>query len=436
MVEMFDSDIDQALISSLEEHLLQCPECANEYRETLHLMSMLKPKTQLNAPFLLKQNIIHQVNMEETKMKTKTFKTKKLSLKAKRIISIAAVIAVIMLVVPFVGNNEGFMNSSAKAANSLIESSIKATGFIKSMVIKLKVRTIASDNFDYISTESDMVEHTIWKNFEKPEKWRVDKGERVVVCDGINQYLWIPKLEEGIKAGKNAGFIEWFKLLLDPESILLKEKASTTDKDSKFKMEDKDGELHMSITSKARGNFINDYCKNRSIIESDSRREYTFDSKTKLLKGLSIFILGKEKETLILEIEKIDFNVPVNPALFTITLPKGVEWEELTDNIKNETFSNITSKRAAEIIFDAMAKNNWDSIKDVWQVSSRVTMSITKKNYGGLEVMKIGESFKSGLYPGEFVPYEVKLNDGTIKKFNIALRNDNKNKVWVVDGGL
>jgi hypothetical protein len=34
------------------------------------------------------------------------------------------------------------------------------------------------------------------------------------------------------------------------------------------------------------------------------------------------------------------------------------------------------------------------------------------------------------------VPYEVKLPDGTIKKHNIALRNDNKNRVWIVDGGL
>jgi len=434
MADMFDSDVDQAEFASLKNHLLQCPECASEYREISELMSMLKPKTQLNAPFLLKQNIIHQVNMEENKMKR--LKMIKLSSKAKRVISIAAVITIIMVIVPFFGSNIGFMNSTAKAANSLIESSIKATSLIKSMIIKLKVRTIAHDNFALVGTGYDMVDHTLYKSFEKPEKWRIDKGERVVVFDGKNQFLWIPKLEEGIKAGSDANFTEWLKILLDPESILLKEKANAKDKDSKCTMSEIGDEVHLTITSKAQGNFINDYCKNKSIIESDNRREYIFDNKTKLLKSLKIYILQGEKETLILETENIAYNEPVNSSLFSITLPEGMVWHEIAVDPKNGTFSNITSKHAAELIFDAMSKNNWDAIKDVWQLSSRVTMSLLKNEYGGLEVIKIGEPFKSGLHKCEFVPYEVKLPDGSIRKHNIALRNDNRNKVWVVDGGL
>jgi hypothetical protein len=256
------------------------------------------------------------------------------------------------------------------------------------------------------------------------------------VFDGKNQYLWIPKLAEGIKAGSGANFTEWFKILLDPESILLKEKANAKNKDSKFTMSEIGDETYLTITSKAQGNFINDYCKNKSIIESDNRREYIFDNKTKLLKSLKIYILQGEKETLILETENIAYNEPVDSSLFAITLPEGVVWKELAMDPKNETFSNITSKHAAELIFEAMSKNNWDAIKDVWQLASRVTMSFLKNKYGGLEVIKIGEPFKSGHHRCEFVPFEVKLSDGSIRKHNIALRNDNKNKVWVVDGGL
>jgi outer membrane lipoprotein-sorting protein len=436
MYNLFDLEADQTLVAGLKEHLLQCPSCANDYRDMENVLSMLKPRLQPSASFLLKQNIINHLSKEEHKMTEKISKTIKLNSATKKILSIAAVLVLIMLIIPFIGKNDGFMNSTAKAANSFLKSSIDATRLVKSMVMKLKVRTIARDNFSLVGTKYGMVDHTIWKLFEKPEKWRIDKGERIVVFDGKNQYLWIPEFKEGIKAGRNAGFIEWFKILIDPESILLKEQASTKDKDSKFTMDEKDGELYMTIISKARGNFINDYCKNKSIEESDNRREYTFDSNTKLLKGLKIYILDMEKETLILETEKIDYNISIDPAFFTITLPKGVEWKELSNNIKSETFNNITSKRAAELIFDAMAKNNWDSIKDVWPLFNRITMPIIKKNYGGLEVIKIGESFKSGLYKGEFVPYEVKLPDGTIKKHNIALRNDNKNRVWIVDGGL
>ena len=136
---------------------------------------------------------------------------------------------------------------------------------------------------------------TIWKSFEEPVKWRVDKGERVVVFDGKSQYLWLPQTETAIKADSKANFTEWFKILLEPEKILMKEQNVTKAKGSKVTMNEKNGELFMTITSKAQGNFINDYCKNKSVEESDNRREYTFDSKTKLLKGLKIFILEGKK---------------------------------------------------------------------------------------------------------------------------------------------
>ncbi len=59
-----------------------------------------------------------------------------------------------------------------------------------------------------------------------------------------------------------------------------------------------------------------------------------------------------------------------------------------------------------------------------------------KKWLGGLEIVSIGKSFKSGRYPGRFVPYEIKFKSGKTKKFNLAVRNDNRAKRWVVDGGL
>ena len=63
-------------------------------------------------------------------------------------------------------------------------------------------------------------------------------------------------------------------------------------------------------------------------------------------------------------------------------------------------------------------------------------MFATNYPLGGLEVLELGEPFKSGEYVDEFVPYKVKLSNGKIKQHNLAVRNDNKNKVWVFDGGL
>ena len=438
MVNLFDSDVNQTTLTRLKEHLLQCPECATDYRETIEMLAILKPRLLPGTPFLLKQNIINQLKLEESKMKSKTSKVIRISTKVKKIFTIAAMLAIIMMIIPFVSKNDGLVSSTARAAECFIKNSIKATGLIKSMVIKLQVRTVAHDNFSFVGTEYNMVDHTIWKTFENPVKWRVDKGERVVVFDGKDQYLWLPKFEEGIKAGAEANFTEWLKILLDPEAILIKEQTATKDKGSKFTMDEKSGKLLMTITSKARGNYINDYCKNSSIEESDNRREYTFDSNSKLLKGLKIYILEGKKETLILNIEKIDYNLPIDSSLFAIVLPKGAQWKVLNDNYRSDTFKNISCRHAAELFFGGLANNDWKLVEEACDFFKNPSEKVHKiKNYfGGLTIIKIGEPFKSGLYPGEFVPYEIKFKSGETKKFNLALRNDNPNKVWVVDGGF
>lgn len=438
IANLFYSDVDKTTIANVMEHIQQCVDCSIEYRRTRDVITMLKPKFQPNAPLTLKQNIIHQLKMEETKMENEVSKTRKISPRTRKIISIAAVLAIVMMIIPVVDKNNLFTDNTAKAAGVFIESSIKATQLIKSMVIKLKVRTVANENFALVGTEYDMVDHTIWKSFEEPIKWRIDKGDRVVVFDGKFQYLWLPQTSEGIKDGRNCNFTEWFKILLEPENILLKEQNATKAKGSKITMNEKNGELFMTITSNAQGNFINDYCKNKSIEESDNRREYTFDSDTKLLKGLKIFILEGKKETLILEIEKIDYNVPIDSSLFAINLPLGVEWKEFTQNYTGETFKNMSSKKAAELFFKGIANKDWKLVGetcDFFNSNSNEVKKI-KEDYGGLKVISIGEPFKSGLYPGEFVPYEIKFKSGEIQKCNLTVRNDNPNKVWVVDGGF
>ena len=63
-------------------------------------------------------------------------------------------------------------------------------------------------------------------------------------------------------------------------------------------------------------------------------------------------------------------------------------------------------------------------------------MKVVEGRYRGLEVKSIGESFSSGLYPGRFVKCKVVLPNGKKETLTLALRNDNKYKVWLLDGGL
>jgi hypothetical protein len=93
---------------------------------------------------------------------------------------------------------------------------------------------------------------------------------------------------------------------------------------------------------------------------------------------------------------------------------------------------DISSKEAARLVFTALANKNIEPVKEAFAYWNEKSI----KEFYGLELLELGKSFKSGTYPGEFVPYKIKLPNGKIKVHNIALRNDNKNKVWIVDGGL
>jgi hypothetical protein len=59
-----------------------------------------------------------------------------------------------------------------------------------------------------------------------------------------------------------------------------------------------------------------------------------------------------------------------------------------------------------------------------------------KTSYGGLKIIKLEKSFKSGMYAGMFVPYKIMLKSGEIKEYKLAVRNDNPDKVWTIDGGF
>jgi hypothetical protein len=91
-------------------------------------------------------------------------------------------------------------------------------------------------------------------------------------------------------------------------------------------------------------------------------------------------------------------------------------------------------KDAAEYLFNALAKEDWDAVLEVYP-SSTVPDGI-KKLYGHLSILSVGEPFQSGLYAGYFVPYQIRLADGTVKSHNLAMRNDNPQKRWMVDGGF
>ena len=102
--------------------------------------------------------------------------------------------------------------------------------------------------------------------------------------------------------------------------------------------------------------------------------------------------------------------------------------------LDDEKYTQITPVEVAQAFFQACADENWQEVLK-FHATSRVPQWLRDK-YGGLEIISIGEPFKTDEYHGWYVPYEVRLKSGRIKKWNLALRINYKAKCLQFDGGL
>jgi RNA polymerase sigma factor (sigma-70 family) len=134
---------------------------------------------------------------------------------------------------------------------------------------------------------------------------------------------------------------------------------------------------------------------------------------------------------------------------------------ELTDadNANYQQQTGTTPAVVAQTFFDACAKEDWSTVGKFWQGA----LDDKLKNYlGGMEVTSLGKPFKARISiaalvemqpnlrsqlkgmgnqkefqgPQVFIPYEIHLKDGTVKKWQLSIRCDNSEHRWYFDGGL
>jgi outer membrane lipoprotein-sorting protein len=350
----------------------------------------------------------------------------------------AAAVIIIAIVLATNLMNESMPTASAQ---EVLAQATKAIANLRSVYIKAQIRTIPHDNFELIRLNYDFVPNEMWKEFDgTPQgKWRVEKPGRVVVMDGQSSLLLI-RPNHAAKGTITTGFVGWLKPLLDVDKVLDSEIKLAQEQGSELLLTHQHGpdgkdKLLVSIEALAQGNFTNDWLKNKSISASDNLRIYTFDAETKLLETLEVYVHTTGEDVMVLQITDIEYNLDIDPELFSLELPEDVIWygqpKELADN---EKYEQMGPKEMAQAFFQACADENWDEFLKFWSASA---VDQRLKDYlGGIEIISIGEPFKSGRYAGWFVPYEIRFKNGQTKKMNLAVRNDNPANRYVVDGGI
>ena len=404
---------------------------------------VIKKKLNFTAGAGLHDRILDDVlKAQEKSQKTISAATKP---RTRRIIMKSSItkLAAAAVIIIAIGFAVHFMNKSMPTASAeeVLAMATKAVSNLRSVYIKAEIRTIPNDNFELIRLNYDFVTNEMWKQFDgTPQgKWRIEKPGRVVVMDGTSSLLLI-RPNHAAKGGINTGFVGWLKPLLDVDKVLDSEIKLAQKQGSELVLTHQKGldgrdKLLVSVEASAQGDFTNDWLKNKSISASDNLRIYTFDAETKLLETLEVYVHTAGEDVLVLQITDIEYNLDIDPALFSLELPVDVIWygqpKELADN---EKYEQMGPKEAAQAFFEACADENWDEVLKFWPASA---VDQKLKDYlGGIEIVSIGEPFKSGNYGGWFVPYEIKFKNGATKKMNLAVRNDNPAQRYVVDGGI
>lgn len=348
--------------------------------------------------------------------------------------------AAVLIVVIFIGL--AVFKTNQVSAAQVLHQAADAISNLRSVYMKVLIRTRPKglDNFDTISLYCDLVPHEMWKEFDGTDtgKWRIENTGRIEVVDGKSSLLLISP-NQAAKRNMCYGYNSWLKKLLDADEILDREIQLAEEEGSELSLTKEKGtdgrqKLVVTVEAKAQGDYTNDWCRNSSIKESDNSRIYHFDAETKLLEGLEVYMHTQDGDVLVLEVTHIEYNFDLEPDLFTLEFPDDVIWFLEPEELIDQKYSQMNPKQTAQAFFQACAEEDWEEVLK-FEPATEVPES-TKDYLGGLEIISIGEPFQSGLYPGWFVPYEIKFKDGTTKKMNLAVRNDNPAQRYIVDGGF
>lgn len=400
------------------------------------IISMLTPQVEVKPSADMRSRILAAADQQAVQQKARPHRLRYWLGAAA---SAAAVVAIAITLT---------LNSPAYAARKYFSLALVVMQQAKTMIMTGKLRTEAEEPIDYINPQADFVPATIKVIYDEPMLFSIEKkGGRAVLykgADGTGDYVYQWSNFNNTLSGwksQHAGFVnKEMEAILNPRILLETEyRIAESNKGTDYEIIEVGEMVIVRVATTAQGDYSqSDYRLNTSLAEANTLREYTFDKNTGLLHKLRIVIMIDDKPVTIMESESIDYNEPLTVAdLYDKALFESITFNDMS--IRAEASSpliGIEADEAAEIILKAMQTWDMNILNTAMTLYKGDTMKVLESRYKGVEVKTIGKAQSSGLYPGKFVKCKVVMPDGRKETLMLALRNDNKQGVWVVDGGL
>jgi hypothetical protein len=435
LVACVEGLLDREESLQCQAHLETCAACRAEHAAIARLQRQLVARSPATAGVSLVNPVMRRVRAMQTERERDTIMTKLFTRWGFGLSAAAGATA--MILIAFLV----FPKAQATAAEVMTKGA-QAVAKLTSIHLRGQLRTLPADNFSYINADCPFYTIEFWKQSEPDLKWRIEKPQRVVVMDGQSAVMLIKNAGLAFKvppSTTSAFDTDWLQQIANLSNTITNELNNAIAKGWKMSLTNEtgaDGRAKDVVTIEAKSGLPdNDYLKNSFVETADTRRVYVFENQSERLESVKIYLHAALDDKLIFELDQIDYNQSIDPAVWKLDLPADVSWwqNEMQKLPDNDKYASMTAEQAARAFFEACSQENWSEVEKFLRESP--VDHLLKQELGGLEIIQIGTAFISNASPDQFVPYKIKLKNGYDKELNLALRKDEPTGRWFVDGG-
>ena len=413
VVDLFDKDIDMQAQAQLREHMANCHDCKAYYDELRKTFNILQP--------------LDTANIRKTKITHRLWRYA------------AAVASFLFCFV--IGWNHLFSTSAVADDGKLtfLQQSIQSVQNVGSFQMEVYARTTQQENFATFDPTMPFVKIDI-KLLRQNDFlfYRVEKANgRTVVSDGRNQYMWIPNVLY-LKGSQESDFLEHFANLIFPERLLtIQKSAIKLSNENKMTQVESDSTIVLTVDGVEKNSDLRQLFETGKMDDCRLIVENTFTKNDGLLRFVKLWVIKDGKKILLLHIDNIRYNVMLNKGEIT-RLPTA-EWTDITEQRATSSnrlkqLQNETPQQAAKRILNAIIADKDSQAAEALIYYKSILPQLIHK-LKGCKVSAF-ETRKDSSYVGVYVFYTLTTPEGNREKRHIAIRNDNEQHIWIVDGGL
>lgn len=464
VVELFDTQTNPQTATDCEAHMAECAACKAYYEELKAAFDALAPragapeKTLDAAEKALSVTATMPVADEKAchgearkavlggtaEPSGSAAASRRLPVGRHSLLWQAAAAVALFLFGLFVGWNHLFTTpaTATPPAPFTFQQGIQCVQNVGSFKMQVMARTTPNENFSYFDPAADFLPIDICLLRQDGQTFfRVAKaGGRTVVCDGQRQYMWT---DNGlyVKGSVDTDFLDDFAHFLAPERLLaMQQSAVELSKKTKMERTESDSTIVLTVEGIEKDQNLGLLLAQGRMGECPVVIRNVFSKSDGLLRSVHVWIVWKGRKVEMLRAADIRYNVVLSRTAVTSLPDVAPEaWNDglapaLQQASRLRMLQRETPEQAARRIMKALCTGQTTSAEEAL-ATYKAFLGDLEKAYRGCRATDF-VSRKDDGYPGVYVFFTLTTPDGTMRKEHIALRNDNKQRIWMADGGL